>query len=177
MDAVLVLFKENGDRKEFPLIEGKTIVGRKEECDLRIPLAEISRKHVMFMVDEKAVTLRDLGSSNGTYVNNQKVSERELAAGDHVVIGPVVFTLQIDGKPDDIKPVHTRLEAKSAVAESSGLGLHGPGESDTMESKDIFAEDDEDPISALEALAGSDDTSALDLGDSAFADSEEDSPE
>ena len=67
----------------------------------------------MLLVTKDVVAVRDLGSANGTYVNNKRVSEQELEAGDHLVIGPVVFTVIVDGKPSDLKPVHTRLETRS----------------------------------------------------------------
>jgi len=166
MDVMLILFKETGERKDFPLKPGKTIIGRKEDCDLRIPLAEISRKHAMIMVDEKSVTIRDMGSSNGTYINNQKISEQEISAGDHIVIGPVVLTAQIDGQPADIKPVHTRLEAREPAITAANVDEEPLiAKSDTVDSQDIIT-DDEDPISALEALAGTDDTAAIDIDES-----------
>ena len=103
MNVSLIMFRENGEQKQFQIEAGKTVIGRKEDCGLRIPLGEISRKHAILMVDEKAVTLRDLGSANGTYVNNKRVTEQELQAGDHIVIGPLVFTVQIDGHPADLR--------------------------------------------------------------------------
>ncbi len=164
MDVSLVMFKEDGQRKAFTIDPGKTVIGRKEDCDLRIPLGEISRKHAVIILEKDVVTIRDLGSANGTYVNNKRISEQELAAGDHVVVGPVVFTVQVNGQPPDIRPVHTRLESRSATsiprkagAESSAFG----------EEDDVFAAaDEDDPISALEAMAASDDTAALDMSDS-----------
>jgi pSer/pThr/pTyr-binding forkhead associated (FHA) protein len=97
----------------------------------------------------RKVTLRDLGSANGTYVNNKRVNEVDLRAGDHVVVGPVVFTVQIDGQPSDVRPVKTKLaRLKQQTAEA------GADTSD-MEAAAIFGDDmDTDPISALEALAG-----------------------
>ena len=80
MDVRLVMFKENGERKDFPLGEGVTLIGRQDECDLRIPLSEISRKHAQLIIHEGAVTLRDMGSANGTYVNNRKITEKEALA-------------------------------------------------------------------------------------------------
>ncbi|MDM8006754.1 MAG: FHA domain-containing protein [Phycisphaerae bacterium] len=162
MNVVLVMFKDDGTSKEFPLSPGKTLVGRSEECDLRIPLPEISRKHSILMVTNNTVAVRDLGSANGTYVNNKRVTEQELAAGDHLVVGPVVFTVRVNGEPRDIKPVHTRLETRSpavvkkpATPKPATAGAATKGE--------------EDPISALEALAGTDDTAEMDLeGSSIF---------
>jgi pSer/pThr/pTyr-binding forkhead associated (FHA) protein len=167
MQVALIMFKEDGQRKEFPIDPGKTIIGRKDDCDLRIPLGEVSRKHALLIADKGVVTLRDLGSANGTYVNNIRITERELAAGDRIVIGQVVFVLQVDGQPADIRPVHTRLEARSSARTSvppDSSGSHAGVE----DQADIFNQDD-DPISALEALAASDDTAAINLDDS-FAD-------
>lgn len=171
MNVSLIMFRENGEKKQFSIETGKTVIGRKEDCGLRIPLGEISRKHAILMVDEKTVTLRDLGSANGTYVNNKRVTEQELQAGDHIVIGPVVFTVQIDGQPVDLKPVQTRLEARKPVsAAPAAAGAAAAGAEDDDE---IFVGDSEDPISDLEALTSSDDTETLDLSDSYTATSDD----
>ncbi|MBI4581324.1 MAG: FHA domain-containing protein [Planctomycetes bacterium] len=163
MNVCLVMFKDDGSRKEFPIQPGKTVIGRKEECDLRIPLGEVSRQHAVMMVDEEAVTLRDLGSSNGTYVNNRRITEQELDPGDHIVIGPVVFTVQIDGVPKEVRPVQTRLESRSGQAGPVPAQAHTRVDA---EADDFLLDDDEDPISELEALAASDDTAAINLDDS-----------
>ncbi len=175
MDVRLIMFKESGESKEFPLEPGKTVIGRKEECDLRIPLPEVSRRHAVVIVSGQTVTLRDMGSANGTYLNNSRITEEELSPGDHVVIGPVVFTVRIDGHPTDVRPVHTRLEARSPGT-AEPIVDQKPTEAKAAKAADddIFNQE-EDPISALEALAASDDTAALDLDDS-FGESEETSP-
>lgn len=163
MDVLLVMFRDDGTQKEFPLASGKTLVGRSEECDLRIPLPEISRKHSMLIVSNSAVTVRDLGSANGTYVNNKRINEQELEAGDHLVIGPVVFTVRVNGEPQEIRPVHTRLETRAA-----NVTRKTPSTKPSAAAAAAPA-GEEDPISALEALAGTDDTAAMDLdGSSVF---------
>jgi pSer/pThr/pTyr-binding forkhead associated (FHA) protein len=166
MNVALVMFKEDGQKKEFPLEIGKTVIGRKEDCELRIPLGEISRKHAMMIVEEKQVTLRDLGSANGTYINNKRISEQQVAAGDHIVIGPVVFTVQINGEPSEVRPVQTRLEARSSTLSPLGATPVGGSDLNTADAENIFGDDEQDPLSALEALAASDDTAALDMSDS-----------
>ena len=169
MDVTLIMFKENGQRKDFALDPGQTVIGRKEDCDLRIPLPEISRKHTLLIVTGEAVTIRDLGSANGTYVNNKRITETELSAGDHIVIGPMVFTIQINGEPSDIKQVHTRLERREAgpVPDVEVRGSATSIKTATASPEaDIFAENEDDPIRALEALAGSDDTATLNMSDS-----------
>ena len=169
MEITLVMVKEDGEIKEFPIGRGTTTIGRKDDCELRIPLAEVSRKHATLIVDDKKATLRDTGSANGTYVNNRRISEQDLAPGDHIVVGPVVFTVRIDGEPAEVKPVKTKLEARKQTAQVTAKPKIAPDKVDIMEG----AFDGEgDPISELEALTGTDDTTALNLGDSFFTDDE-----
>lgn len=108
MDVKLVMFKSDGSRKDFPVTRPMSVIGRAEGCDLRVPLLNVSRRHCEIHLGEDAVSVKDLGSSNGTYVNNKRVNQAELSPGDRLVIGPVVFTVQIDGEPAEIHPVKTR---------------------------------------------------------------------
>src|ERR1700722_12451690 len=101
MQAILVMFRSDGERRSFSVTRDMTVVGRREDCDLRIPLGEVSRKHARLVRDGDTLRLEDLGSSNGTYLNGQRVQEAVLSPGDSVQIGPVVFVLQIDGYPGD----------------------------------------------------------------------------
>ena len=165
MDVKLVMFKNSGQRKDFPLGGPTTVIGRSENCDLRVPLLSVSRRHAELVQSGKDLKVKDLASSNGTYVNNKRVTETALKAGDRLVIGPVVFTVQINGSPEEIRPVKTRgqrlaesgtagedivdLEADivnqpGKSASGSGIALQDSGEQESV---------DLDPISALEALA------------------------
>lgn len=151
MDVKLVMFRDNGERREFPLGTGITTIGRKDDCDIRIPLGEVSRHHAELRRTSDGVQIRDLGSANGTFVNNERVKQHRLSPGDHLVIGPVVFTVQINGEPAAIHPVKTKLRTRPATAAGSGAA------------KPTMVGDEElDPISALEALASSADQTALD---------------
>ncbi|MFH0983717.1 MAG: FHA domain-containing protein [Planctomycetota bacterium] len=153
MDVRLVMFRENGSRVEFPLAKPVTTIGRKDTCDIRIPLAEVSRKHTEVHVDEVSIRVKDAGSANGTYVNNRRVVEEKLAPGDHLIIGPVVFTVQVDGDPNDIRPVRTKLKRRSAQAAPQKAAAP---------SLAAALDDEPDPISALEALASSAEQTAID---------------
>lgn len=103
MKVVLVMFKD-GQRREFLLRGTKTVLGRANECDLRIPTRDVSRRHCEIEVGLATVLVRDLGSSNGTYLNGRRIAEAPLTPGDRLAVGPVVFVLQIDGKPAEIRP-------------------------------------------------------------------------
>jgi pSer/pThr/pTyr-binding forkhead associated (FHA) protein len=112
MQVVLAMFRPNGERRSFSIVRDMTIVGRREDCDLRIPLGEVSRKHCRIIKDGDAVRVEDLGSSNGTFHNGTRIQEAVLAPGDNVRVGPVTFVIQIDGVPPD--------EALQPSAEAAG---------------------------------------------------------
>lgn len=101
MNVVLVMFRENGERRSFSLSREVTVIGRREDADFRIPLTDVSRKHCRLIKDGRLLLLEDLGSSNGTYHNGRGVQEAELEPGDTLRIGPVQFVIQIDGVPAD----------------------------------------------------------------------------
>ena len=155
MDVQLVMFREDGARVDFPLTKPVTLIGRKDTCDIRIPLAEVSRKHTELVIDEVSILVKDAGSANGTYVNNKRVMEEKLAPGDHLIIGPVVFTVQVDGDPSDIRPVRTKLRSRASrtAPEKAAASASGSG---------VSLDDSPDPISALEALASSAEQTAID---------------
>ena len=155
MEVCLVMFREDGSRVEFALTKPVTIIGRKETCDIRIPLAEVSRKHTEVLVDDASVKVKDAGSANGTYVNNKRVAEEKLAPGDHLIVGPVVFTVQVDGDPSDIRPVRTKLRRRGSSAAPKPVAASASGSAAALD-------DDQDPISALEALASSAEQTAID---------------
>ena len=150
MKVNLVMFRESGERRDFPLTDGKTVIGRKDDCDIRIPLIEISRHHAEIVRVGSGAEIRDLGSANGTFVNNKRVAKPvKLAPGDHVVVGPVVFTVQLDGEPAKLRAVKTKLRTVPASSDSSAAAAAG-------------VDDALDPISALEALASSAEQTAID---------------
>ena len=51
MQVVLVMFRADGERRSFSLPRTVTVIGRREDCDLRIPLGDVSRKHCRFIAD------------------------------------------------------------------------------------------------------------------------------
>lgn len=102
MDVSLIMVKEDGSSKEFKLEREQTVIGRDEGARLRIPLANVSRRHCELHVDEDELRVKDLGSANGTFVNGRRVRQSELSPGDLLSVGPVVFVVRISGHPKDI---------------------------------------------------------------------------
>lgn len=105
MDANLVLLKKSGALKSVPLPSTVTVIGRRHDCDLRIPLSTISRRHCRISQNGQALEIHDLGSTWGTFVNDKRVNgSTSVKAGDYVRIGPLTFVCQINGEPEKIVP-------------------------------------------------------------------------
>ena len=104
MDANLILFKKDGSTKSFVLPSNITVIGRRHDCDLCVPLMVVSRRHCQLSQNNETVKIRDLDSKSGTYLNGNRISEATVKAGDYITIGPLTFLLQIDGEPAKIVP-------------------------------------------------------------------------
>ena len=105
MDVNLVLFKKDGSQKSFALPSNITVIGRRHDCDLCIPLDEVSRRHCQLDRNNEILEVRDIDSRNGTYLNGRQVNgETPVKAGDYLQVGPLVFQLQIDGEPEKTTP-------------------------------------------------------------------------
>jgi len=86
--------------REIPLAAEQFLIGRGSDCDLRLHVSEISRHHCLLRVQGGEVTLVDLGSSNGTYVNGTRVlSQATLRTGDEIRVGPCRFFVDLGDDP------------------------------------------------------------------------------
>jgi len=73
---------------EYPLSEGQEIViGRSSELDMVLVEEMVSRKHARIALTDGTISIEDLGSTNGTFVNGEKVQQGTLREGDRVLIG------------------------------------------------------------------------------------------
>ncbi|MGJ8636052.1 MAG: FHA domain-containing protein [Phycisphaerales bacterium] len=104
MQAFMIRVTEQGKAQPVPLTGDRTLVGRLDDCQIRIRSGKISRHHCEILKEGGSLKLRDLGSSNGTFVNQERVEETELKAGDLVAIGSLVFLVQVNGDPEEFEP-------------------------------------------------------------------------
>jgi hypothetical protein len=86
-----------GDGRTYPLQMGSTVIGRGDQANLRLPDVGISRRHARLDFDGSQVVLTDLGSTNGTMVNGQRVSAVALNPGDMIQLGTTTLTFRVDG--------------------------------------------------------------------------------
>jgi pSer/pThr/pTyr-binding forkhead associated (FHA) protein len=95
MIAKLLVVEGSATQREVTLRRPRTVAGRKKGCKLRIRSDLVSRIHCSLICDDDGLRVKDLGSSNGTFVNGLRITEAVLNAGDVVQIGPVKFVVQL----------------------------------------------------------------------------------
>jgi hypothetical protein len=81
------------------------VIGRSRTCDLRLPSGDASRRHAEILRTADGHVVRDLGSTNGTFVNGEPVQERVLQPGDRIEIAASTITFcQAAGDPEMTDP-------------------------------------------------------------------------
>ena len=87
----LVIDQGPGTGVTYLLREGNTTVGRHPESDIFLDDVTVSRQHCRFLVTPDSISVEDSGSTNGTYVNDERVDAADLNAGDELLIGRFHF--------------------------------------------------------------------------------------
>ena len=105
--------------KKLVLPKNDVTIGRGDDCQIKLATEDVSRQHCILRSTPQGLVLSDLGSSNGTLVNDVRIdSERLLVPGDTIRIGPII--LEVPGgessTPADTDPAGTD-PADSAQAE------------------------------------------------------------
>lgn len=85
------------------ILKSPYLIGRHANCDLKIGSPRVSVHHCAIMIQGRRVTVKDLGSTNGTRVNGEPVhGERPLQHGDVVWVGPALIEIFIEEDELDI---------------------------------------------------------------------------
>lgn len=82
---------EGAQQGEVLQVKGRTTVGTATECDLVLADPSISSRHCEFIAGQNGFRLTDLGSTNGTFVNEKRITSEELIDGDIVKLGRTSF--------------------------------------------------------------------------------------
>ncbi|SDZ79039.1 FHA domain-containing protein [Microbulbifer marinus] len=106
--------------KVFPVKE-TTVVGRSDECDITFSLSHLSRRHARLEVREGLLFVTDLGSANGTYLNNKRIVETRVRRGDELRFDTLSFS--VVGPADDldkttVRPAISMPQIKAVVQEA-----------------------------------------------------------
>jgi Domain of unknown function (DUF4388)/Inner membrane component of T3SS, cytoplasmic domain len=112
---------------EYPLAQtGELVIGRSSELDLVLVEDMVSRKHAKVTLGPVGVSIADLGSTNGTFVNGEKVRRAELKEGDRILIGTNILKLvavsRTQGSPVNAKAAQENLEKTAAAQEQKQGG-------------------------------------------------------
>ncbi|GAC1464623.1 MAG: hypothetical protein NVSMB9_03470 [Isosphaeraceae bacterium] len=104
MSARLIPLMMTGSTPVILLQRPVILIGRHPECDVRIDLSKVSRRHCCLALVYDRVVIRDLGSRNGLRINGLPVQEADLHVGDELAIGPLLFRYQASDKTPQSPP-------------------------------------------------------------------------
>jgi diguanylate cyclase (GGDEF)-like protein len=96
-EACLVVIYGSELGKKYNLNAASLVIGRSSKCDIQIDQESISRNHSKILNTGKSILVRDLGSTNGTYVNDEPIDEYVLRDGDLIKIGRTIFKFLTGG--------------------------------------------------------------------------------
>lgn len=102
---------------EFPIVNDKPIiVGRSSDLDMVLVEDMVSRKHARITMQQDQIWIEDLGSTNGTFVNGEKIKRARLKEGDRVLIGTSILkVIAGEGKASDSTDAKQNLENVAAA--------------------------------------------------------------
>jgi pSer/pThr/pTyr-binding forkhead associated (FHA) protein len=138
MHVRLVVIGGKNQGREIPVTKPQFLIGRGEGCQLQPASDRVSRKHCVLLVEKDRVLLRDLKSTNFTFVNHEQVAgDQELKSGDHIdVAGVLEFEILISADAAEKKKtkIHSIQEAavrtvKAAASEDLDISGWLDGES------------------------------------------------
>jgi len=112
---------------EYPLGEmGELVIGRSSDLDMVLIEDMVSRKHAKITLAPGQITISDLGSTNGTFVNGEKVKRSRLKEGDRILIGTSILKLvsvaRQAGAAIDVKQAQQHLDRAAAAQEKKTGG-------------------------------------------------------
>ena len=105
MNYVLQVVRGRSATTTLRLADGVTTLGRHDDCLIRIKSSQVSRRHCEILEVGGKLTVRDLGSSNGTFVNGRRVlGQQPLKPGDELTVGAITLRVVTLGRQEAAPP-------------------------------------------------------------------------
>ncbi len=98
----------------------ETIIGRSASIELVLVEDMVSRKHAQITVEDDILHIEDLGSTNGTFVNGEKIAKTTIKKGDRILIGTSIMKV-VEVDEDPTVAASMAHAAESAQARESGV--------------------------------------------------------
>jgi len=76
--------------RPFPLFPGENHIGRSRDCGIVLSDTTVSRRHAVITIDGDAIWIHDLDSKNGTYVEGERISRRQVTCSEIIGFGAVI---------------------------------------------------------------------------------------
>jgi hypothetical protein len=114
--------------QKLAIPHGKLLIGREVDCHLRPDSALISRHHCVLLLDDYTLRIRDLGSTNGTFVNNHRIGSGEtiLLHGDNVTVGELSCQIDLSQDADNPPAALPRAMEGTAIFEGDTVQPETP---------------------------------------------------
>ena len=152
------------------VIRSQALIGRQNHCDVRVLSGEISREHCRIEVVAQGAVLIDLGSTNGTFLNGNRIEAQDdtpLGDNDQIQVGPASFSVRlvdVDEQTDDDAELGAPVEDTLYVSADDDLLLDDSA--DAAEEDLEFSEDELlDLVGEESELAGDDEDGLTDDSD------------
>lgn len=115
---LVVMSEGKTSGQAIPIKLSQYLIGRDQQCHLRPASPLISKRHCVLITRNARVFIRDFDSTNGTFVNEERVAgQRELKDGDVLKVGPITFRVQIEGAVAVDKPTPLPANRKDELSE------------------------------------------------------------
>jgi pSer/pThr/pTyr-binding forkhead associated (FHA) protein len=116
MDVTLKVLEGAKTGAKIAVKKAEFIIGRSQSCHLCAASSAISRQHCAILRQDNRVSVKDMGSRNGTLVNGERITEEiELTSGDELSVGPLKFLVTISTGINNVKKPEVKSVAEAVV--------------------------------------------------------------
>ena len=116
--------------QKIAVSHGKLLIGREVDCHLRPDSGLISRHHCALLLDDFTLRVRDLGSRNGTFVNEHRIGIGEvvLLHGDIVTVGDMACQVEVSTEPAGVTVAIPQLLEATGVFDGDTVQTKNAGD-------------------------------------------------